>query len=367
MRNLLIFLTLTIVNLCCSQQPEIKKIGFQPELTIGENTEIDGAWFSSLNDFYVDEQGRIYCVDGNDKKIKMFDESGKPLFQFGQKGQGPGEFSFPNAIVISRDGEIYVSDLGHRNISKFTTGGKFISSVKIGMPVVRLGVFDSGNLLVEIARIDRRQEISRSIFELRLFNANLKPLKKSIYEKPVEHYAWVTANDQGQAVTQMIPYAPRIVWNIIGDKLYVGYNAEFKISVFDDNGNLINEIRKDVDHQKVPVSARDEWIETTVQNFTDRPGFVPSIIKKSMKQVVFPKFMPVFTSIVELADGFVVFGNPRDQGIPGILFNKNDEEIGKAFFEFDGFKYFYGRYYRVVSSEEEPVKLIRYSASNYFI
>ena len=360
MRNLLIFLALSLLNLCCSQQPEIKKIGFQPELTIGENIEIEGAWFSSLNDFYIDEQGRIYCADGNDGRIKVFDESGKPLFQFGQKGKGPGEFSFPNAIVISRDGEVYVSDLGHRNISKFTTEGKFISSVKIGMPVVRLGIFDSGTLLVEIARIDRRQEISRSIFELRLFDANLKPLKKSIFKKPIEHYAWIVANDKGQAVTQMIPYAPQIVWSIIGDKLYIGYSAEFEIAVFDDNANLIKKITKNVERQKVPANAKNEWIETTVQKFTDRPGFVPAIMKKSMKQVAFPKLMPVFTSLAELADGFVVFGNPRDQGILGILFNKNDEEIGEAIFEFDGFKYFHGRYYRVIRSEEEPVKLIRY-------
>ena len=224
MKITLFVLMFGILNLFCSQQPQVKNITFKQELTIGQNTELEGGWFNSLKDFYVDKDGQIYCADGSDQKIKVFDRSGNPVFQFGQKGQGPGDFAFPNAIVVSKNDEIYVADMGLRNISKFTKNGKFINSVKIGMPVIRVGMFDSGNLVIEIAKIDRHKEITQSIFELRLYDAELNVLKNSIYERPVEHYAWITTNDQGQAVTQKIPFAPQIVWNVIGDRLYVGYN-----------------------------------------------------------------------------------------------------------------------------------------------
>ena len=71
MRKLITFLSIILFVGCSRQRP--KKISFLPELTIGRNEDIEGAWFGSLNTFYVDRNENIYCVDWQEGKIKIFD------------------------------------------------------------------------------------------------------------------------------------------------------------------------------------------------------------------------------------------------------------------------------------------------------
>jgi len=348
----------------CSNQPAEIKFYFQPELTIGENTETEGVWFSSLNDFYVDSDQKIYCVDGEDKKINVFDKSGKPLFSFGRKGQGPGEFSYPVGIAVSRSGDIYVMDGGRRNISKFTSNGEFVASSNIGHPLAKIEIFDSGNLIVEIAKIDITNDLRQSQFELRMIDPDLKQIQKSIYERPVVHLTWVAGNDEGQMFTQQIPFAPKITWKIINDRLYVGYSDQYLISVFDSNGNLIKKLTKNIKREKVQSGEKEKWINETVQRLANIPRCSPAIIRKSMEKITLPKIMPAFTNLSACSSGLIVFRNPEKQGTPAIVYDENDRETNKVIFEFNNFKFFYGKYYRIVSSEDKPPILIRYDISD---
>lgn len=353
-----------ILLLFCSSQPEMRKIYFKPELTIGENTETEGAWFSNLNDFYVDSERKIYCVDGEDKKIKVFDKAGKPLFSFGQKGQGPGEFSYPMGIAVSRSGNIYVMDNGRRNISKFTSNGEYVTSLNIGHPLAKIEIFDSGNLVVEIAKIDITKDLRQSQFVLRLFNPDLKEIQKSIYEKPVIHLAWVEGIEDGQMFTWQIRFAPKTKWKIIKDRLYVGYSDEYQISIFDSNGNLIKKLTKNVKREKVKSGEKEKWISETVQRLANRPRFSHAIIRKSMEKISLPGMKPVFTNLLAGSNGLIVFTNPNEEGTPAILYDENDNEISWLMFEFDDFKYFYGKYYRIINNEDAPSLLKRYLMAN---
>ena len=354
-----LLLLVVLMTTCCSKPNELAKIQFTPELIIGEDIETEGAWFSTLNDFWVDEQENMFCVDGGDRKIKVFDKNGKPVFCFGQKGQGPGEFSYPNGIAVSKAGNIYIADAGRRSLIKFDNTGKFIHSIQIGSPIAKIRMFDSGNIVLEIARFAVRKEIKESIFELAIYDANLKEVKTGIFEKPVENYAWINVSKE-HIVTQQIPFAPKIVWHIIGNQLYVGYTDEFKISVFDESGNYVKNFSKNVDREKVTGDEKNKWIERKLKNFKDRPGFVPEIMKESLEKVNLPSLKPAFTVLGEMDNGLIVFGNPGESEFPATLFDKEDIEVGQAIFEFDNFKYFNGKYYRIITEDEEPAVLVRY-------
>jgi len=68
----------------------------------------------------------VYVSDTNHQQIQVFDTSGTPVFKFGKKGTGEGEFQFPYGITGDKDGNVYVADLYNCKISIFTAKGKFI-------------------------------------------------------------------------------------------------------------------------------------------------------------------------------------------------------------------------------------------------
>lgn len=52
---------------------------------------------------------RLYVADTHAHDIKVFDEAGNPVANFGERGDGKGEFNFPTFLALAGD-ELYVSD-----------------------------------------------------------------------------------------------------------------------------------------------------------------------------------------------------------------------------------------------------------------
>lgn len=81
--------------------------------------------------FAFDEEGhRLFVTDSSNHKVKIFDNSGKYLSSFGQKGDRPGDLHFPNRILISQDGLLYVADTNNHRISVLDKEGKPIDNIK---------------------------------------------------------------------------------------------------------------------------------------------------------------------------------------------------------------------------------------------
>ena len=68
----------------------------------------------------------IYVTDTNHKQVQVFDLSGTSLFKFGEEGEGKGQFKFPYGITGDKDGNVYVADLFNGKISIFNEKGKFL-------------------------------------------------------------------------------------------------------------------------------------------------------------------------------------------------------------------------------------------------
>ena len=78
---------------------EVYRVGVQ----YGDSWET----FGSVVRVAFDEQGSLYVFDRGireDLRILVFDHSGTFLREFGSAGRGPGEFRFPTAYTVMRDG-----------------------------------------------------------------------------------------------------------------------------------------------------------------------------------------------------------------------------------------------------------------------
>ena len=81
-----------------------------------------------------DVRKRIYAVDAGgvdspEHKVRVLDlASGKPLFDIGKRGDGPGELNLPRDVAVGADGLVYVVDGGNFRIQVFDTEGKFLKT-----------------------------------------------------------------------------------------------------------------------------------------------------------------------------------------------------------------------------------------------
>ena len=134
-RLLLILTTLSVFG---ADVPEIENqpfptgkvtLTFEEDLRIGPDTDDDHLiWSGSLITCEVDSKGHIFVVDNGGNRILEFDPQGKYLRQIGQKGQGPGEFSYLYSFRIMSDDSAIAFDNNQNTItvSRFDKDMNFI-------------------------------------------------------------------------------------------------------------------------------------------------------------------------------------------------------------------------------------------------
>jgi DNA-binding beta-propeller fold protein YncE len=101
-----------------------------------------------------DDEGHLYMTDVRGEKkehrVLVFDtDSEKPLRRIGK----PGDFWFPNGIVVDGDGNVYVADSNNGRVQIFDSEGKLAGSIARGVGEGDLGLprgvaIDGDRLLV---------------------------------------------------------------------------------------------------------------------------------------------------------------------------------------------------------------------------
>ncbi|MEO8146434.1 MAG: peptidyl-alpha-hydroxyglycine alpha-amidating lyase family protein [Bacteroidia bacterium] len=113
----------------------------------------DSTHFNLPTDVAVAVDGSFYVSDGyGNNRIVKFSSTGKYLFEWGSKGDKPGEFNLPHGIDVDAKGNVYVADRENNRIQQFDFNGKFLnewSSDSFGK-MYSLAIDKSKNNLVAI-------------------------------------------------------------------------------------------------------------------------------------------------------------------------------------------------------------------------
>jgi DNA-binding beta-propeller fold protein YncE len=85
--------------------------------------------FNLARDVAVSANREVYVVDGGNFRVQVFDRDGKYLRAFGQVGRQPGNFARPREVAIDREGRVYVSDAAFGNFQIFDANGGLLMHV----------------------------------------------------------------------------------------------------------------------------------------------------------------------------------------------------------------------------------------------
>src|SRR5712664_1744608 len=84
--------------------------------------------FNLPTDVAFASNGDIYVTDGyGNARVVKYSRDGKYLLQWGERGSGPGQFQLPHNVAVDAQGRVYVTDRDNRRVEVFDSSGKFLT------------------------------------------------------------------------------------------------------------------------------------------------------------------------------------------------------------------------------------------------
>ena len=89
----------------------------------------------------VYHKGKVFVSDREAHLIKVYNNNGRFLYEFGTCGTGDGELSYPTGLAVDKVGHLLVCSLRNHRVQVFTLDGKFVA--KFGEYGKELGQMNS--------------------------------------------------------------------------------------------------------------------------------------------------------------------------------------------------------------------------------
>lgn len=275
------------VTIVSNGKKPVKVKGQPSSFSLGEELAIGGGEdpeksFSQVTALAVDAQGTIFALDFREKKIKVFDRSGKYVRSIGQSGQGPGELGTPIGIQLGSDGSLLVEDITARKLVVFRPTGEFLDSIslsdKLGLMNIKLD--GRGNFLG--TEMGFEQDAARMFYEVKKYDRALKPLFSiDRIEFPIPLPGGGTKLNPFELVS-IYQFGP-------GGVIYYARGMNYEIRVYSPEGKHIRTITRDYDRQKVTPQDIEEMLEKI-------PSAGQGINARDMYS--WPEFFPPFQNFI---------------------------------------------------------------------
>ena len=141
-------LLLILAFISCSTNGAISDriLNLEKEFEIGIKEGNEKYIFGSIYDIEVDKLGNIYVLDSISSKIKKYNKHGEYVLDFGRSGQGPGEFGFPESMVLDSERQIYILDSPIVKI--FNEFGDYIREFNSKFLGIDIALDDNENLIL---------------------------------------------------------------------------------------------------------------------------------------------------------------------------------------------------------------------------
>lgn len=224
-----------------------RELGLVTDLKLGEQDGPDEFLFGRISGVSIGPAGDIYVLDNGFVRVQRYDSNGKFKQSIGQRGEGPGEFSFPTALAVARSGVLYVADM--TRVTLFDANGEYSDDFR----------HEQQRCLPRAICVGRNAEVYISCFDV------LEQL--IIHRYDAEHKLLSSFCDSYAVGDDDIDV--RVEELCAGGDMDLGPNGNifftqqtpFEIRIFDPSGRLLTVVHRDTDLLQPPaVETNDDRI-----------------------------------------------------------------------------------------------------------
>jgi DNA-binding beta-propeller fold protein YncE len=321
-----------------------EKLVLTREVTVGKLEE-GGSIFGTIGGADVTSDGRIFVLDTREKKVKVFDSSGRKLKELGREGQGPGEWTNPIVLQLISDRELMVSDAGQRKLVYLDFEGNMIREVSYAKKLVMMKVIDYGGHYVGS---EMGFEENSMAYTIAKYDPNFNQLFKID--------AILTPVPVGGTKINLFDVVYNFCLDSHGNIIYARMTA-YEIKYFTPEGQLFRIVRKK--YRPQPLTEKDK--EEMLQQMPKTPG----VNLKEM--LVFPDNYPaISTFLVDEQDRLYVRtyekGKAKDSYLVDI-FSPEGKLISRCEMPDGAFLSKDGKLYTVEKDEEGYQYICRYQTT----
>ncbi len=232
-------------------QPATLKLTEEQSFGLGENPD---EAFSEVTAFVVDSTGTVFGLDSKDRRVKVFDRSGKFLRQIGKPGQGPGELGTPANLQLTNDNNLMITDATNGKLSIFKLSGEHIKDISTAgrLGFVSMSIDAQGNFLGQEMGVSPGD--NKMFYEIKKFDPSLTPL---FTLNKVEFAIPLPGSGTKINVLEMVSVYQ---FDRSGNILFGRSNA-YEIKVYSPEGKHIRTIQKDYTPEKLTQQDIDEMLE----------------------------------------------------------------------------------------------------------
>jgi hypothetical protein len=244
------------------------------------------------------EHGKIYIQDKKDIAVYAFD-TGRFLKRIGRPGQGPGEFTFLGSFYLVGN-QLVVADIGKTLI--FSAEGEYLRQILPPSRIMRYPYLPVGHHFIGVP-VERKEDGTESPLTLIVYDQNGKPVKRllevpDVLPPPPPRPGASLPSDKMKNL-MVREYFDYLVYD---HKIFVADSTKgLSISVFDETGNLLYEIRHPVDRIKVTKEFKKQTINSLTEIFLQN------------NQPVFPDYFPAFVAL-KIDGGKIYVVTPARKG-----------------------------------------------------
>ncbi|WP_420635213.1 6-bladed beta-propeller [Candidatus Palauibacter sp.] len=219
-----------------------------PQLSIGEVDGPDEYLFGRIASIAVDDDGRVYVLDSQALNVRVFDSAGEYIETLGGPGEGPGELSTAESVVLLADGRVAVDDQLGRRIQLYRPGRGETETWPYSAGVVIVGSRQQlyadrhGRTYVAVPQVSSVGDFVQYVIVP--LDSNGVPQDTLLppggdFEPPSVELELDMDSGPARTISPAIPLTARHYWTLSPDGRFVtGVSTDYRVDVERDDGVL---------------------------------------------------------------------------------------------------------------------------------
>ncbi len=268
-------------------------------------------WNTLLYDFRFDllytPQGDLFVAFLPDHCIYKFNPEGKCVAKFGQKGQGPGDFYYPDNLSILDGRHLVIGEYASaRRISLFDFDGNFIKLLKTDNSSFSPIALKNGKIAYVTHKYGPTENFSQKFTTVIIIKDVETGKEKAVDE--INREQKHTILEGGIRFVSVVESGEVIITQTKDGNFLVGLTTSPELKMYSPEGELLQAFRLKMDPIPVTRNYIRKYKESIIRNWEEQKFNKRMIeaLKKSSLDNLFDEYVPYYKEILVDSEGNIL-------------------------------------------------------------